>query len=230
MNFHVLTIFPDLFAPYMQASILGRACQNGLLHFQAHDLRSYTHDVHRRVDDRPYGGGSGMVMKPDVLVEAIRSLRREQSISKVILLSPRGKLLTDPLARAYASCSSLLFVSARYEGVDQRAIDLEIDEELSIGDYVLTGGELPSLIAMDVIARFVPGVIPKPDGPENESHAKGLLEYPHYTRPPLFEGLAVPEVLLSGHHVEIEKWKQAESEKLTQEKRPDLWEKYFLPR
>jgi len=228
MNFHVLTLFPELFAPYMGASILGRACEKGILNFQAHQLREFTHDTHRSVDDRPYGGGSGMVMRPEVLTEAVRTLKQKHAIEKTILLSPRGKVLSDPIARSYASHSSLLFISARYEGVDQRAIDLVVDEELSIGDYVLTGGELPALIAMDVIARFVPGVISKEDGPQKESHANGLLEHPHYTRPPVFENLSVPDVLLSGNHAEIEKWRQSESEKLTKERRPDLWKKMSL--
>lgn len=221
LHFHILTLFPEVFN-YFEASILGRAQKKGLLTFSIYPLRDYATDKHKHVDDTPFGGGSGMVLKPDVVTRAIREIKKNNPIDRVILLSPRGRLLSHSVAKAYFSYKSLLFICGRYEGIDQRAIDLEVDDEISIGDYVLSGGELAAQVCIEVIARLIPGVVGDERGPQQDSHSNGLLEYPHYTRPAEFEGLKVPEVLLSGNHAEIEKWRKKESLKITLLKRPDL--------
>lgn len=224
MHFHILTLFPEVFS-YFEASILGKAQKKGVLTFSLHQLRDYATDKHKHVDDTPFGGGSGMVLKSDVVVRAIREIKKNNPIDRVVLLTPRGRLLSHAVAREYTTYQAVLFVCGRYEGVDQRVIDLEIDDEISIGDYVLSGGELAAQVCIEVIARLVPGVIGDKEGPQHDSHSDGLLEYPHYTRPQEFEGLKVPEVLLSGNHAAIEKWRKEESLKITKKKRPDLIKK-----
>lgn len=222
IHFHILSIFPEALEAYLNVSIIGKAIERGLIQVSYHQLRDFTLDVHRRVDGRPYGGGPGMIFKPDVVVRAVTMLKEQYSIERVLLMSPRGPLLKHDAVRRLAEYKSLLLLCGRYEGVDQRAIDLVVDEELSIGDYVLTGGELAAQVVVDAVARHVPGVIGDAGAAMSDSHANGLLEYPQYTRPDVFEGLSVPDVLLKGHHAAIEQWREKESMKLTKKVRPDL--------
>ncbi len=225
MEFHILSLFPEVLKPYFDESILGRAAKSGIIKFYFHQLRDYAQNKHASVDDRPYGGGAGMVFRPEVVVEAVRTLRKEYSIDEVILASPRGELFTDKMARDYVSRKSIMIVCGRYEGVDERAIELVIDREISIGDYVISGGELAAQVLVDAIARHVPYVVGDEDGPKDESHAAGLLEYPHYTRPAVFEELAVPQVLQNGNHAEIKKWREEKALEITLARRPDLIKK-----
>ncbi len=225
MEFHILTLFPQMLEPYFNESILGRAQKAGLIRMMSHDLRYYATNKHKSVDDRPYGGGAGMVLRPEVLVAAVRDLKVHYPIDEVILTSPRGKILNHEIARGLSHKKSILLICGRYEGIDQRAIDLVVDREISIGDYVITGGELASQIIADAVSRFIPGVLGDSEGVLFESHADGLLEYPHYTRPDIFEDLSVPQVLLSGDHAKIEAWRKDESLKITQKNRPDLMKK-----
>lgn len=222
IEFHILTLFPDAIIPYGQQSILKRAVERGLINLHFHQLRDYAHDKHARVDDRPYGGGAGMVMKVDVLANAVRAIKQLYPIDRVVLLSPRGRLFDQQIAQDLTQVKSLLLVCGRYEGVDERAIELVVDWELSIGDYVLSGGELPAMIVVEAVARLLPGVVGDARSPMDESHTAGLLEYPHYTRPEVFEAKAVPAVLLSGDHAAIEKWRHEKSLQITQKNRPDL--------
>lgn len=224
MKIKVLTIFPGMFAPVMEESILGRAAQKGLLSVETIDIRAFTKDKHRRTDDYPFGGGAGMVMTAQPVVDAIRHAS-ENFPAKRIHLSPRGQVLTQQKARELAGEENLILFCSHYEGVDQRALDLCIDEEISIGDYVLTGGELPAMVLIDCVARLIPGVLGSEDSAQDESFENGLLEYPHYTRPAEFEGIAVPEVLLSGHHANIVAWRREQSLAVTKKRRPDLLEK-----
>lgn len=210
---------------YFKESILGRAVKNQVIRIECHQLRDYAKDKHHSVDDRPYGGGSGMVLKPDVVVEAIRDLKKRYQIDHVVALSPRGLLFNHSEAKRLTQFKSVLFLCGRYEGIDQRALDLVVDEEISIGDYVLTGGELAAQVVVDAVSRLVPGVVGNEEGIQEESHSNGLLEYPHYTRPEQFEGLKAPDVLLSGNHEEIRKWKQQQSLEITKKNRPDLLNK-----
>ena len=186
---------------------------------QVHDLRDYTHDRHRQVDDVPYGGGAGMVLKPEPIFEAVRA---RSGRGPVILLSPQGEPLTQSVARELTGYADLYLICGRYEGVDERVALHLVDRELSIGDYVLTGGEIPALAVIDAVSRLVPGVLGSAESPIDESFAGPLVEYPHYTRPPVFEGHKVPEVLLSGHHAEIERWRRAQAEERTRRRRPEL--------
>ncbi|MBI2339460.1 MAG: tRNA (guanosine(37)-N1)-methyltransferase TrmD [Deltaproteobacteria bacterium] len=225
MDFHILTLFPESIAPYFTSSILGRAQEKGIVRIFLHQLRGYANDKHHSVDDRPYGFGPGMVLRPDVLVRAVRELKQKEAIERVILLSPRGGLFWQTKAKALSALKSVLLVCGRYEGVDQRAIDLVVDEEISIGDYVLSGGEPAAVVVVDALARLIPGVVGNEQAVVDESHSDGLLEYPHYTRPEEFEGQKVPKVLLSGNHAEIEKWRREESLKITRKNRPDLLKK-----
>ena len=223
MDFHLLTLFPDVLQPYFQESILGRAQEKKLIRTFCHDLRAYAPGKHQSVDDSPYGGGAGMVMRPEVVVGAVRDLKARFSIDRVIYLSPRGILFSHAKAKELSTTfSSVLLLCGRYEGVDQRAIDLVVDEEMSIGDYVLTGGELAAAVVVDAVARLIPQVVGDIEGPQNDSHAEGLLDHPHYTRPFLFEGVHVPSVLISGNHAEIERWRRKESLCMTLKNRPDL--------
>lgn len=219
MHIDLLSLFPGYFTGPFDESIIKRARMAGLLDIHLVDIREYASGPHRQVDDRPYGGGPGMVLMTEPVINAIRDQKKEDGY--VIYLSPQGTKLDASHAKRLAEKSHLVLLSGHYEGIDQRIIDLEVDEEISIGDYVLTSGAPAAIVLIDAIARFIPGVLGHPDAATNDSFEKGL-EGPHYTRPPLFEGLSVPPVLLSGNHKEIDKWRQDESLKRTREKRPDL--------
>ena len=218
MRIDVVTIFPELVAGPLGTSIIGRAADAGLVDFGVHDLREQGIGRHRSVDDYPYGGGAGMVMRPEPLFAAVEPLRAAGA--HVVLMDPGGERLSDPLARELASLPHLALVCGRYEGVDERIRTL-VDREVSIGDYVLTGGELPALVLIDAVVRLVPGVIAEASH-EGDSFASGLLEYPQYTRPETFRDLPVPPVLLSGHHGEVDRWRRREALRRTLERRPDL--------
>lgn len=222
MRFDILTLFPAMFQGPLTESILKRAQQAGRIEIHLHDIRQWTTDRHRTADDTPYGGGAGMVMKAEPLAAAIRAVRAaDERPGVTILLTPDGELLTQQIVRELATLPRLLLVCGHYEGIDERVRETLIDRELSIGDYVLTGGELAAMVVVDAVARLVPGVIDSESIVE-ESHSDFLLEYPHYTRPAVWEGLAVPPVLLSGHHGEIARWRRAERLRRTLTRRPDL--------
>jgi tRNA (guanine37-N1)-methyltransferase len=218
LHVDVVTLFPELFDAPLRTSVVGRAAERGILRFSVHDLREHGLGRHRSVDDYPYGGGAGMVMRPEPLFAAVEPLR--DAGATVVLLDAAGERLTDALARELAAASRLALVCGRYEGVDERVRSLA-DREVSIGDYVVTGGELPALVLLDAVVRLVPGVI-EPDSHADDSYAAGLLEYPQYTRPESFRGMSVPEVLLSGHHGEVARWRRREALRRTFERRPDL--------
>jgi tRNA (guanine37-N1)-methyltransferase len=218
MRLDVLTLFPELFDVPLRTGVIGRAVEGGVLEVRVHDLREHGLGRHRSVDDYPYGGGAGMVMRPEPLFAAIEPLR--DAGAEVVLLDPAGERLTDGLARELASLPQIALVCGRYEGIDERARTMA-DREVSIGDYVLTGGELPALVLIDVVARLVPGVIEEASQ-LGDSFADGLLEHPQYTRPEDFRGMRVPEILLSGHHAAVEQWRRREALRRTLERRPDL--------
>ncbi len=224
MRIDVITIFPELFAPFRVAGVLGQAIGRGELTLEAHDLRQWTKDRHRSVDDIPYGGGPGMVMKPEPLVEAIEAVagRKGERAARVLLMSPQGERLSPRKAKELAGEQHLAIVCGRYEGVDQRAIELAVDEELSIGDYVLSGGEAAAMVVIEALSRFVPGVLGNPASAETESFQQGGLEGPQYTRPAEYRGLVVPEVLRSGDHAKIARWRAEEALARTRTRRPDL--------
>ena len=228
MQFEVFTLLPEVFPPYLESSILQRARQNGLIDVRLHNIRDWARDKHHTTDDTPYGGGGGMVMKPEPLFEAVESILGPLSGSPVILLSPQGRVFSQAIARALSAHERIALVCGRYEGVDERIRQRLVTDEISIGDYVLTGGELPALILIDAVTRLLPGALGDPTGAEDDSHAGGLLEYPHYTRPPEFRGERVPDILLSGDHAKIEKWRREQSLLRTLERRPDLLEKADL--
>jgi tRNA (guanine37-N1)-methyltransferase len=215
----VLTLFPEMFPGPLTAGVTGRGLAAGLITLQVHNLRDYTHDRHRQVDDVPYGGGAGMVLKPEPIFEAVRARTGK---GPVILLTPQGQLLNQGLVRELAGHDDLYLICGRYEGVDERVATHLVDKEVSIGDYVLTGGELPAMVVIDAVGRLVAGVLGSEESPKDESFDQHLLEYPHYTRPAEFEGHAVPEVLRSGHHAEIERWRRAQAAERTRRRRPDL--------
>ena len=218
MKFDVLTLFPELFEP-LNSSIIGRAKEKNLIEINLINIRDFSKDKHKKVDDTPYGGGAGMVMMPDVVYDAYESA--EDKNAKVIYMSPQGKKLTQKKVEELAKQEHLIILCGHYEGIDQRVIDKIVDEEISIGDYVLTGGEIPAMVLIDSVSRYNSGVIAE-ESIEEESFANGLLEYPQYTRPEVFEGVKVPEVLLSGHHANIEKWRKEKALEITKLKRPDL--------
>lgn len=223
----VLTLFPGMITGYVSESILGKAAAKGLIAVTATDIREYAAGKHRVTDDSPYGGGAGMVMKVEPLVGAIEAARSRLPSARVILLSPRGATFTQSKAREIAAAGSVILVCGRYEGVDERALTV-IDEELSLGDFVLTGGELGALIVIDAVARLVPGVLGNAESAQTESFESGLLEHPHYTRPPEWRGLPVPQVLQEGNHARIEKWRRWHALQLTKARRPDLFAKLEL--
>ena len=222
MKIDVLTLFPGMFPGPLDESIIKRACESGRLRLGIHDLRDYTHDRHRTVDDRPFGGGPGMLMKPEPLFEAVEALRGEKT--RVILTSPAGRLFRQQIARELAAEEHLLLVCGSYEGFDERVRQGLADDELSIGDYVLTNGALPAMVIIDSVMRLLPGVLGDDESSQDESFSGGLLEYPQYTRPAEFRGMTVPEVLLSGDHAAIEKWRREQAEVQTRQRRPDLLE------
>lgn len=220
MKIDVLTLFPAMFAGPLDESIIKRARQAGLLDLQLHQLRDWTHDRHKTVDDRPFGGGPGMLLKPEPIFEAVESLMREKT--RVILMSPSGRKFDQAIARELAQQEHLLIVTGHYEGFDERIREGLADDELSIGDYVLTNGALPAMVVIDTVARLLPGVLGDDASSTEESFSHGLLEYPQWTRPAEFRGMKVPDVLVSGNHAEIAKWRVEQAKKRTQEQRPDL--------
>jgi len=222
MRIDVITIFPDVCDAYFSESIIKRARDRELIEIQLTNLRDFTHDKHRSVDDRPYGGGAGMVMKPEPLFEAVEALRTEQS--HVIMMSPQGNRFTQQKAQQLRNSQHLILICGHYEGFDERIRERLVDEEISIGDYVLTSGMLPAMVITDAVVRLLPGVLGCADSAIEESFSEGLLEYPHYTRPEVYRGMEVPPVLLSGNHGQIAKWRQNQSELRTRERRPDLWQ------
>ena len=225
MKFDVLTLFPEMFET-MKQSVIGRAIEKGLLEINLINIRDFSKDKHKKVDDTVYGGGAGMLMKPDVVYDAFKSVESEKS--KVIYLSPQGKKLCQSKVEELAKQEHLILLCGHYEGIDQRVIDKIVDEEISIGDYVLTGGELPAMVLIDSVSRYIDGVITGESISEESFSGEGLLEYPQYTRPEEFEGIKVPEVLQSGHHENINKWRRKEAIRITYQKRPDLLEKVNL--
>jgi len=224
MKFDIITIFPELFAGVLECGILRRARQSGLVEFRVVNLRDFTKDRHRSVDDRPYGGGEGMVFMPEPLFEAIEFCRdqRGEVGSQVVFLTPQGETWSQKLALEFSTIPHLMLVCGRYEGVDQRVIDCLVDREISIGDFVLTGGELPAMVVLDSVVRLIPGALGCRESAVNESFSTGLLDYPQYTRPAEFRGQAVPEVLLSGDHARIEKWRRERALEKTMRNRPEL--------
>jgi tRNA (guanine37-N1)-methyltransferase len=230
MHFDILTLFPAMVETVLSESIIGRAQKNGILDVHAHNIRDYSENKHRRVDDTPYGGGRGMLMAaPPVwnCWQAVLAGAGESEQIRTIYLSPRGKTFTQEDAGRLAQYDRLILLCGHYEGIDQRAVDAVADEEISIGDYVLTGGELPACILADSVGRLIDGVLPEAECHEKESFEKYLLEYPQYTRPEVFRGEHVPEVLLSGHHENIDKWRLAKAEEVTRQRRPDLYQLYL---
>jgi tRNA (guanine37-N1)-methyltransferase len=221
MRVDVLTIFPEMFPGPLGTGVVGRALERGLVSVQAHDLRDFTDDRHRQVDDIAYGGGPGMVMKPEPLIRAVRGFREADSSARVILLSPQGRMLTQEVARELSRESHLVLVCGRYQGIDERARE-EIGEELSIGDYVLSGGELAAMVVVEAVARLVPGTLGSQESLADETFTESGFEAPLYTRPAVFEGREVPEVLRSGHHAEIERWRREQSREQMRRRRPDL--------
>lgn len=223
MIFDILTLFPEMFKGVLSSSMLGRAAEKGILQFNTVNIRDFADNKHNRVDDAPYGGGRGMVMQAPPIYSAFKSIEDTRGTKPhLIYMSPKGKVLTQKDAIRLSQMDNIAILCGHYEGVDQRIIDEIVDEEISIGDYVLTGGELPAMVLIDTISRMIDGVLSNEDSFTDESHFNGLLEYPHYTRPPEFHGMTVPDVLLSGNHAEIEKWRRQKSLETTEKYRPDL--------
>jgi tRNA (guanine37-N1)-methyltransferase len=228
MRFDVFTLFPEVFDPYLNTSILKRAQENELVSFHIHNIRDWATDKHRTTDDEPYGGGGGMVMKAEPIFNAVESVLGKPVACPLVLLTPQGRLLNQDLARALSHQPRLAFLAGRYEGLDERVRKYLVSDEISVGDYVLTGGELPTLVMIDAITRLLPGALGDAEAPYKDSHAAGLLEHPHYTRPADFRGWRVPEILRSGDHGQIEAWRRRESLRRTWERRPKLLQKSNL--
>lgn len=241
MNFYVLTLFPEMIRQGLSASIIGRAVEKGILKLNTVDIRDFSENKHNRVDDYPYGGGAGMVMAAGPVVRAYRSVKEQITASaeneevcgnekapRVVYLTPQGKVFNQSMAEDFAKEENLIFLCGHYEGIDERALEMIVTDNVSIGDYVLTGGELPSMVMIDAISRLVPGVLNNEISAEFETFQDNLLEYPQYTRPEEFEGRKVPEVLLSGHHGKVEEWRRQQSLLRTIKNRPDLMEKAIL--
>lgn len=222
MKITVLTLFPEVFSQVLDSSILGRARRRGLVNFEFINIRSFARDRHQSVDDRPYGGGVGMILKPDVLSRALKSIIQQVKDSHIVLMSASGTPFRQSKAKEFTKLNHLIIICGRYEGIDQRFTDKYVSEELSIGDYVLTGGEIPAMVVIDSVTRLLPGVIEKDEAILDESFTDNLLEYPQYTRPEIFEGEKVPEVLLSGDHRKIEQWRREQALDKTKAIRPDL--------
>lgn len=237
MQFEVFTLLPEVFPSYLETSILKRARERNLITVNVHNIRDYTHDKHHTTDDTPYGGGGGMVMKPEPVFEAIETVLgiaspqtppEPEANVPIILLTPQGRVFNQSIAKELSQYKKIALLCGRYEGIDERIRENLITDQISIGDYVLTGGEIPALIVIDAVARLLPDVLGDPTGAEDDSHAMGLLEYPHYTRPPEFRGNKVPDVLLSGDHAKIDKWRREQALERTFLKRPDMLEKADL--
>lgn len=228
MKIDILTLFPEMFVPVTTSSILGRAAEKNLIDIRLTDIREYTKNKHRKVDDYPFGGGQGMVMMPQPIFDALRGIKAEGK--KILYMSPRGRVLDKDKIQELSELSELVILCGHYEGVDQRVIDCWEMEEVSIGDYILTGGELPAMVLVDSVARLIPGVLSGEDSAMEESVYSGLLEYPQYTQPREYEDIPVPEILLSGHHKNIDLWRFEKSLELTREVRPDMFEDYCRER
>lgn len=222
MRFDIISIFPELFAGVLECGIIHRAAQSGLVDIRIVNLRDFAKDRHRSVDDRPYGGGEGMVFMPGPLFEAIEFCRGDEKDVQVVLMTPQGKTWSQDLASEFAAIAHLVIICGRYEGVDQRVIDCLVDREVSIGDFVLTGGEIPAMAVLDSVVRLLPGALGCSESAVNESFSTGLLDYPQYTRPAEFRGKAVPDVLLSGNHAKIDKWRKEQALEKTRRARPEL--------
>jgi tRNA (guanine37-N1)-methyltransferase len=227
VRFDIFTLFPEMFSSPFDASIIRRACEAGQVTLAVHNIRDYATDKHHMTDDTPYGGGGGMVMKPEPIWNAVEGVlgsdpASHSNVPPIILLTPQGRLFTQAVARELATHERLLLICGRYEGVDERVRQYLSTDEISIGDYVLTGGEVPAMVVVDAVVRLLPGVLGDPGATADDSHASGLLEYPHYTRPAVYRGFSVPDILLSGHHAEVERWRRREALRRTRERRPDL--------
>ncbi len=230
MIIDVLTLFPEMFNPFLSTSIVRRAQEKGLVRITLHNLRDYSHLAHRKVDAPAYGGGPGMILRPEPVFSAVESIlgytmypcERKDEKKKIVFFTPQGKILNQKIVKKFVSLERVILISGRYEGIDQRIRDHLVDEEISLGDYILSGGELAAMVFIDVLVRIIPGVVSCKDSVHQESFEGGLLDYPHYTRPPNFRGLKVPEVLLSGDHDRIEEWRRKKAEEVTRRRRPDL--------
>ncbi|HBF5316493.1 TPA: tRNA (guanosine(37)-N1)-methyltransferase TrmD [Clostridioides difficile] len=227
MRFHIMTLFPEIFNSYMDESIMKRAVEKGIIEVYIYNIRDFSNNKHKKVDDYPFGGGAGMVMTPQPIYDTYKHIITTHNINNpsVIYLTPKGKVYNQSIAKQMSLKEDIILLCGHYEGIDERIIDLIVTDEISIGDYVLTGGELPALIMIDSISRLIPGVLNQEESFEEESFKDNLLEYPHYTRPRDFEGLKVPEVLLSGNHKKIDEWRREESIRITKERRFDLYKK-----
>lgn len=230
MRIDVMTIFPQMFDGLLDYSIVGRARENGLVDLKFHDIRAYTHDKHHVVDDYPFGGGPGMVLKPEPIFEAVEAVIKESDMTPIpiILLSPQGRLFDQKVARELAGCEHFILICGRYEGIDERVARYLASDEVSVGDYVLSGGEIAAMVVVDCVVRLLPGAVGSEESIVEDSHMEGLLEYPQYTRPAEYRGWAVPTVLLSGNHSQIARWRRQQSLLRTAERRPDLLEKISL--
>lgn len=228
LSFDIFTLFPEVFTPYVQTSILQRAQESLLVKLQLHNIRDWTTDRHHVCDDMPYGGGGGMVMKPEPIFTAIEAVLGSPPSCPVILLTPQGRVFTQAVAEQLSQQAHLALLCGRYEGIDERVREHLVTDEISIGDYVLSGGEVPAMVLIDAITRLLPGALGDPEGAWDDSHATGLLEYPHYTRPPEFRQWRVPDILLSGDHARIARWRRQQALLRTQQRRPDLLEKANL--
>ncbi len=228
MRFDIFTLFPEVITPYLSVSILQRARERGLVTYRVHNIRDWATDKHHVTDDEPYGGGGGMVMKAGPIFNAVESVLGAPPACPLVLLTPQGRVFTQQVARELAQLPHLALLAGRYEGLDERVRQHLVTDEISVGDYVLTGGELPALIVVDAVTRLLPGALGDADAPLKDSHAEGLLEYPHYTRPAVFRGWQVPEVLRSGDHGAIERWRREQSLRRTWARRPDLLQRADL--
>ncbi|HET8678268.1 MAG TPA: tRNA (guanosine(37)-N1)-methyltransferase TrmD [Blastocatellia bacterium] len=228
MRFEIITIFPEIFREVFDFGIIRRAREAGLIEILVHDLRDYTHDRHRQVDDRPFGGGAGMVMKPGPLFRAIEAITHGDPDARAVLLSPQGRLFSQSVAEEFSRQEKLVLICGRYEGIDERVVEHAVTDEVSIGDYVLSGGEIPAMVVVDAVTRLIPGALGCQESSERESFADDLLDYPHYTRPAVYRGLKTPDVLTSGNHAEIEAWRRRKAVEKTARRRPDLIRKASL--
>ena len=237
MDIHILTLFPGMFAGPFAESIVSRAVQNGVVSIHLHDIRDFSRDKHRTVDDSPFGGGGGMVLKPEPLFEAVEAIKaaigekhgmQRSADAHVALLSPQGRVLTQDVVKDLTGYADIILICGHYEGVDERVIERVVDAEISIGDYVLSGGEIPAMVLTDALVRLLPGAVGDTDSIQDDSHSTGLLQFPQYTRPATYRGLEVPPVLLSGNHPEVDRWRRRESLLRTQKRRPDLLDKTTL--
>ena len=228
MKINVMTLFPEIFNSYIGESMMKKAVENNILDVKVYNIRDFSENKHKKVDDYPFGGGAGMVMTPQPIFSTYKHIIEENNIEnpRVIYLSPKGRTFDQNMAKSFSEEENIIFLCGHYEGIDQRIIDMIVTDEVSIGDYVLTGGELPALVMIDSISRLIPGVLNRVESFEDETFENNLLEYPQYTRPREFEGIEVPDIILSGNHGKIDQWRLEKSEELNEERRPDLWEKY----